>query len=278
MGSVSKTTPSKPLKRVPSLPQINQETQPKKPINDIPESEAPPSGATPMVVEDAAPGDHLSRYEVVQRRSRRVKQLARYYTRQYWALVEEVRVKHREYYWKFGKSPIVKEEEEEKVGVLKAEDGGSGGGEGKLGLGFEEGVKEEKISRCLIGGCHLRAMALTSYCASHILSDRKQTLYKSCTFVIKSTQNGLVTCGKPVLRSVVPTLCTFHFQKAQKQVAQALKKAGLNNIQSSNKPAPKLHVLVAEAIDEQIELQMIERDQGESLGEQDEMLFKGYGR
>ncbi|KAK1289972.1 hypothetical protein QJS10_CPB18g00433 [Acorus calamus] len=91
-------------------------------------------------------------------------------------------------------------------------------------------------------------MALTSYCASHILSDQKQTLYKSCTFVIKSTQNGLVTCGKPVLRSVVPTLCTFHFQKAQKQVAQALKKAGLNNIQSPNKPAPKLHVLVAEYV------------------------------
>ncbi|KAK1295105.1 hypothetical protein QJS10_CPA16g00150 [Acorus calamus] len=202
--------------------------------------------------EDCPGGRHMSRYEVLRRRSRRVKLLSRFYMRQYWAMAEEVRVRHREYYWKYGKSPISADEVEEMVV--------EGGEEGMLGLGFE-GVKggermmvlgkkkaEEGLQRCLFNGCHVRAMPLTSHCKTHILSDSKQTLYKACTFVLKSMQNGSVTCGKPVLRSVVPTLCTFHFQKAQKQVAHALKKAGLNNVHSSNKSAPKLHVLIAEYV------------------------------
>ncbi|KAG6531749.1 hypothetical protein ZIOFF_005569 [Zingiber officinale] len=54
----------------------------------------------------------LTREEVLRRRSRRLKQLALCYRRQYWALMEEVRVKHRDYYWEYGVvitciSPIV---------------------------------------------------------------------------------------------------------------------------------------------------------------------------
>ncbi|KAG6536041.1 hypothetical protein ZIOFF_001079 [Zingiber officinale] len=44
----------------------------------------------------------LTREEVLRRRSRRLKQLALCYRRQYWALMEEVRVKHRDYYWEYG--------------------------------------------------------------------------------------------------------------------------------------------------------------------------------
>ncbi|KAF8402267.1 hypothetical protein HHK36_013219 [Tetracentron sinense] len=61
------------------------------------------------------------------------------------------------------------------------------------------------------------------------------------------SQAGPVFCGKPTLRSTVPSLCTIHFQMAQKHVTRALKKAGLN-ITSSNKLAPKFHVLVAESV------------------------------
>lgn len=56
-----------------------------------------------------------------------------------------------------------------------------------------------------------------------------------------------ITCGKPVLRATVPSLCPVHYQKVQKQIAQALKKAGVN---SSSKPAPKFHALVAEGVKE----------------------------
>lgn len=62
-----------------------------------------------------------------------------------------------------------------------------------------------------------------------------------------SAQAGPITCGKPILRSTVPALCTVHFQKAQKHVTRALKKAGLN-VSSSSKLAPKFHVVVAEYI------------------------------
>ncbi|KAF2322173.1 hypothetical protein GH714_008155 [Hevea brasiliensis] len=99
--------------------------------------------------------------------------------------------------------------------------------------------------RCLFVGCKLKAMALTSFCHLHILSDAKQKLYKPCGYVIKSAQAGPITCGKPILKSTAPSLCTVHFQKAQKHVTRALKKAGLN-VSSSSKLAPKFHVIVAE--------------------------------
>ncbi|ESR63253.1 hypothetical protein CICLE_v10013985mg, partial [Citrus x clementina] len=56
-----------------------------------------------------------------------------------------------------------------------------------------------------------------------------------------------ITCGKPIIKSTSPALCSVHFQKAQKHVNRALKKAGLN-VSSSSKLAPKFHVIVAEYI------------------------------
>lgn len=61
--------------------------------------------------------------------------------------------------------------------------------------------------------------------------------------------HGLVPCGKPVLRSTVPCYCSIHFLKAQQHVYRALRKAGLN-ITSTNKFAPKMHVIVTEYVHE----------------------------
>ncbi|KAJ0047218.1 hypothetical protein Pint_05413 [Pistacia integerrima] len=69
----------------------------------------------------------------------------------------------------------------------------------------------------------------------------------TCGYGDFCAQAGPITCGKPILRSTVPALCTVHFQKAQKHVTRALKKAGLN-VSSSSKLAPKFHVIVAEYI------------------------------
>ncbi|KAK7844185.1 hypothetical protein CFP56_011139 [Quercus suber] len=114
-------------------------------------------------------------------------------------------------------------------------------------------------------------MPLTSFCHLHILSDSKQKLYKPCHYVIKSfewqrlnsqltcllifppffslfsAQAGPITCGKPIMRSTVPSLCSIHFQKAQKNVTRALKKAGLN-VSTSSKLASNFHVIVAEYV------------------------------
>lgn len=104
-----------------------------------------------------------------------------------------------------------------------------------------------KNQRCAFVGCKLKAMPLTAFCHLHILSDSKQKLYKPCSHVIKSAQSRPIVCGKPILRSTVPSLCNAHFQRAQKYVSRALKKAGLN-ASSSSKVAPKFHVIVAEYV------------------------------
>lgn len=62
-----------------------------------------------------------------------------------------------------------------------------------------------------------------------------------------SAQAGPITCGKPTLRSIVPSLCTVHFQKAQKHLTRTFKRTGLN-ISSTSKMAPKFHVLVTEYV------------------------------
>ncbi|CAL1365996.1 unnamed protein product [Linum trigynum] len=221
---------------------------------------------------------HLTRHELLKRRSHLLKQLSRCYRDHYWALMEELKGQYREYYWKYGVSPF--KEEQQQVGL---EDGGEGdrereggnfssveamdesnhggnlpivaaaaacGGNNSNGNLSSKGEIEMKnclSSRCKSPGCRLKAMALTAYCHLHILCDTKQKLYKACTFVIKSAQAGPITCGKPILRSTVPALCTVHFQKAQQHMTRALKKAGLN-VSSSSKLAPKFHVIVAEYV------------------------------
>lgn len=88
-------------------------------------------------------------------------------------------MRHRDYYWEFGVSPV----EEEGRG-RGSNDGGVG-----LGVGFGEGERNyngggERM-RCAFSGCRSKAMALTRYCHTHILSDSKQTLYKRCSYIIR---------------------------------------------------------------------------------------------
>jgi len=85
--------------------------------------------------------------------------------------MEEMRSKHREYVWEFGKSPLEEEEGEDS----KMEE------EADLGSGLET----EERKRCAYAGCKAKAMPLTNFCHPHILSDPKQVLYKPCTFVIR---------------------------------------------------------------------------------------------
>ncbi|PKA66693.1 hypothetical protein AXF42_Ash003348 [Apostasia shenzhenica] len=120
--------------------------------------------------EALAGAEFLSREEVLHRRSRRLKQLKRCYLQRYWALMEEMRINHRDYYWEFGKSPVEE----------KSTRAGSGLREGKKG---SSSVGDWK--RCAYIGCKSKAMLLTCYCHPHILCETKQELYKACGYVTK---------------------------------------------------------------------------------------------
>lgn len=147
------------------------------------ESQPPPPEVSPMTIDGAdndiifAKSAVLSRREVLTRRLRRVKQLARCYRRHYWALMDEVKAKYRDYYWIYGKSPF-KEDEENPNGVVL----------GEAGNGTENGSGSavgDDLVRCAYSGCKTKAMALTRFCHAHILSDSKQKLYRGCTAVAK---------------------------------------------------------------------------------------------
>ncbi|XP_065869070.1 uncharacterized protein [Euphorbia lathyris] len=206
---------------------------------------------------------HLTRHELFKRRSSNLKQLSKCYRDHYWALMEELKIQYREYYWKYGVSPFKEDHQQlhQKSEQGERESGERDGGnvhmevigENNNGNGnnvvsnFKGDLDLKNNHRCLFVGCKLKAMALTSFCHLHILSDAKQKLYKPCGYVIKSAQAGPITCGRPILRSSAPSLCNMHFQKAQKHVTRALKKAGLN-VSSSSKLAPKFHVIVTEYV------------------------------
>ncbi|KAL8160343.1 hypothetical protein V2J09_001880 [Rumex salicifolius] len=236
---------------------------------DNPSTSVLPGVLTPPM-EESSPSEssYLTRQEVLLRRRDRVKKLSRVYRDYYWALMEELKVMNREYYWKYGVSPYKEDEERNTVGSVHVEGSGetnknnrcsfggrnnNGGGDGgKLGLGFEENggigfeLKYGGYNLCAFVGCKLKAMALTAFCHLHILSDPHQKLYKACNYVIKSAQAGPIICGKPILRSTVSSLCNAHFEKDKKQCTRALRKAGLTS--SSSKLPPKFHVIVAEYV------------------------------
>ncbi|XP_031283887.1 INO80 complex subunit D-like [Pistacia vera] len=210
-----------------------------------------------------ARASHLTRHQLLRRRAFFLRQLSRCYRDHYWALMEELKIQYKQYYWNFGVSPL------KEINNNNSNNNNNDNDDKNIVEGSGENVNNNisnssvnnnnngnnnnnlninnNNSRCLFVGCKLKAMALTSFCHLHILSDSKQKLYKPCDYVIKSAQAGPITCGKPILRSTVPALCTVHFQKAQKHVTRALKKAGLN-VSSSSKLAPKFHVIVAEYI------------------------------
>ncbi|KAK3204657.1 hypothetical protein Dsin_018703 [Dipteronia sinensis] len=232
-------------------------------------SKTPPS--PPITLSQENPvlsrATHLTRPELLRRRSHYLKQLSKCYKDHYWGLVEELKTQYRDYYWEYGVSPVKDSQQEDKATERESGDNNNnkklliveGSGDNVTSYNNGGGFLDIKNNqRCSFVGCKLKAMAFTSFCHLHILSDSKQKLYMPCDYVIKSflmcciyisAQAGPITCGKPIMRSTVPSLCNVHFQKAQKHVTRALKKAG-HNISSSSKLAPKFHVIVSEYVRE----------------------------
>ncbi|XP_026420210.1 INO80 complex subunit D-like [Papaver somniferum] len=244
------------------------------------------SSVSPLVIEGdeedtiLKKSEYLTREEVIRRRLRRVRQMEKLYKDHYWSLMEELRVKYREYYWEYGKSPFKEEETRERGGnhhnnngngglangggvvvegsgdnhnnVNGGVGGGGGSGSGGAKLGLVNGGEDNndgKYKRCVFVGCKSKPMALANHCHQHIILDSRQTLYKTCNYVTKSGGSaGTNRCGKTILSSNPPLLCSPHIQKAEKHVTRALRAAGLTNITSSSKLAPKLHIIVAEAV------------------------------
>ncbi|KAJ6987416.1 hypothetical protein NC653_020619, partial [Populus alba x Populus x berolinensis] len=181
-----------------------------------PPSPPPPQPPDPITIDGAAEDSalssstYLTHLELVTWRSRRYKQLAQIYRTHYWTLMEELKVKHKEYCWKYGKSPYKEDEKNKKrkrdfnndkeIFELNAKLGiRDGGGEAE-----DEERGEGGLRKCLAAGFNAKAMALTS------------------------AQGRPVLCQKPVLISTVSSLCSMHFQKAERQVARALKKEDLS--------------------------------------------------
>ncbi|KAG5100075.1 hypothetical protein JHK82_045127 [Glycine max] len=177
----------------------------------------------------------LTREEVLRRRLRRTRQLGRCYRAHYWALMEEMRSKYRDYCWSYGKSPF-KEDHNDNSDNNNHQNGVvSGGG--------------DDIVQCRYNGCKTKAMALTNYCHTHILGDSKQKLYRGCKAVAKNLPTGPSFCNKPILRSMVPPACPSHFQFGERCLARALRRAGLGTaIATTRKPNVKLHVITFEFV------------------------------
>ncbi|KAG6548586.1 hypothetical protein Mapa_010075 [Marchantia paleacea] len=187
--------------------------------------------------------DVLTLEEVVQRRAKRVRQLMKLYRTQYWGLLEEMRTKYRRFYLRHGKSgwrDDVEGGEREREGPGKpGEDGGDGMREPP-----ERGHVENL--HCGAQGCSTKPLPLSVFCFSHILQEPRQRLYKPCSFVIRTGQSGGTTCGRPVLRAVVPPLCGQHFHQAQRQASRSLKKV----LPGGPKANPKLHLIITQYVQE----------------------------
>ncbi|KAG7573252.1 putative DNA-binding domain [Arabidopsis suecica] len=198
---------------------------------------------------------HLTRPELLHRRSRNLMQLAKCYRDNYWAIMEDVKAQHRDYWWKYGISPFKDEHNQSNKRRRLGQEGDIGDGDAVEGSGDNgtnndggNGVKSDQYANSNSGscmyGCKAKAMALTRYCQLHILKDSNSLLTLHCLDCTFRAPAGPLLCGKPTLASTVPVLCNVHFQKAQKHVAKALKDAG-HNVSSTSKPPPKLHVIVA---------------------------------
>ncbi|KAJ4907311.1 hypothetical protein Rs2_10969 [Raphanus sativus] len=230
MASASKNPfsmkPPRPPSSLPTTPLASTSSEPQ--IRN-PNPNASPSTSNPPITmspedQTLSRSTHLTRPELLRRRSHNLKQLAKCYRDHYWALMEDLKAQHREYYWRYGVSP-------------------GDNGANNDGVKVEQYANSSSCGSCMYG-CKAKAMPLTKYCQLHILKDSKQKLYTGCTNVIKRAPAGPLLCGKPTLASTVPALCNVHFQKSQKLVVKALKDAG-HSVSSANKPPPKMHVIVA---------------------------------
>ncbi|KAL7164759.1 hypothetical protein ACSBR2_040628 [Camellia fascicularis] len=105
------------------------------------------------------------------------------------SLLEDLKLKYRDYYWDYGKSPFL--EDEDILHSLNRNHSNNYGttiilddiqhplNNGKLGLGLGLRLGSNgNANRCEVHGCKMKAMTFTRFCHSHILSDAKQELYK----------------------------------------------------------------------------------------------------
>ncbi|CAM6093619.1 unnamed protein product [Calypogeia fissa] len=180
----------------------------------------------------------LTMEEVIQRRVRRLRKLMKVYRSQYWGLVEEMRTKYRRLYLRHGKSGWRDDVEDERDGAVPDGGGGGGSGDGMREPERRLGVAEN--AHCAAQGCTSNPLSLSVFCFAHILLEPRQRLYKPCSHVIRTGQ----TCGKPVLRAVVPPLCGLHFHRAQRQATKSLNKALPGGVKFN----PKIHLIVSQYV------------------------------
>ncbi|KAG8051128.1 hypothetical protein GUJ93_ZPchr0009g2284 [Zizania palustris] len=211
---------------------------------DPDKSTAPPRPPLPPVVlagavEDSRLGlaSALTREEVIRRRRRRAHQLRSIYRGQYWALAEELSAKHADYWLEQGASPVV-DDAPGNAGAAPAVSSGVVNPVEACGAADNCGPPPPP-TKCSVGAavtpaagsgragcssanCRAKAMPLSAYCFNHILLDPKQLLYKPCGFITNQSgmQNGVKSCGKPVLKSTAPLRCSDHDPKSQKLVVE----------------------------------------------------------
>ncbi|KAJ6728473.1 hypothetical protein OIU74_006512, partial [Salix koriyanagi] len=184
---------SKPPKNHHSTPNTTTTTTPQPNITQDPNPTTNPSPLSPTLKDQVlSRATHITRHELLKRRSYKLKQLSKCFRDHYWALMEELKIQYREYYWKYGVSPFKEDNQKQEqqkqgggVGVLQRENEESGANIEVIGENNTNVSDLKSNHRCLFVGCKLKAMALTSFCHLHILSDAKQKLYKPCGYVIK---------------------------------------------------------------------------------------------
>lgn len=97
----------------------------------------------------------------------------------------DLQTQHRCYSWNYGVSPFKDENHQQnKRRKVEGQTGDEMEGSGDNDNNNNDGVKGGNCVACG-NGCKSKAMALTNYCQLHILMDKKQKLYTSCTFVNK---------------------------------------------------------------------------------------------
>ncbi|XP_034892634.1 uncharacterized protein [Populus alba] len=95
-----------------------------------PNPAANPSPLSPSLKDQVlSRATHITRQELLKRRSHKLKQLSKCFKDYYWALMEELKVLYREYYWKYGVSPF---KEDHQNTLQKVEQQKQGGGFGVL--------------------------------------------------------------------------------------------------------------------------------------------------
>ncbi|KAJ6420746.1 hypothetical protein OIU84_028164, partial [Salix udensis] len=174
-------------------PNTTTTTTPQPNITQDPSPTTIPSPLSPTLKDQVlSRATHITRQELLKRRSYKLKQLSKCFRYHYLALMEELKIQYREYYWKYGVSPFKEDHQKQEqqkqgsgVGVLQRENEESGANIEVIGENNTNVSDLKSNHRCLFVGCKLKAMALTSFCHLHILSDAKQKLYKPCGYVIK---------------------------------------------------------------------------------------------